>query len=98
MRKWIRPISAHTGERRESVEVCAVRLARCLAGLADVHPLLSVWYRTAPRRSAANVKIDTEVAALAEILLTNRSSSAGDRGSAVDKLGFSIALWNGADP
>jgi hypothetical protein len=63
-----------------------------------MHSLLSVWYRTARRRSAANVKIETEVGALAEMLLADRSSSAGDRGSAVDQLGFSIALWNGTDP
>ena len=91
-------LGAYWGDRRESAAVCAERLARCLAGLAGVNPLLSVWYRTARRRSAADVKIDTEAGALAEMLLADRTSSAGDRGWAVEKLGFTISLWNGADP
>lgn len=90
-------LGAYWGDRRESVEVCAERLARCLDGLAHVNPLLSVWYRTGRRRNAANVKIDTTVSVLVEMLLADRSADAAGRGSAIAEMGFAMSLWNGAE-
>jgi hypothetical protein len=86
-------LGTYWGARRESVEVCAERLAGCLARLAQCSVVLAGW-STKPGRGA-DVAVDgADLDALRDLLLGGVNRRDAD-GSAIEELGFSLGLWNG---
>lgn len=90
-------VGAYWGSRRESVESCAGRLSRCMAGLAEADPALARWYRTARSRTAARTPVPADAAGLADLLARGRNRR-DDTGEAIEELGFSVGMWNRSRP
>ena len=90
-------IGAYWGARQEPVEQCADRLERCLRGLRDLDPSLSTWFKPAASRKSANEPVDVDPVALVELLLAGRNrTDFGNR--VIERLGFEVSMWNGAEP
>lgn len=92
-------VGAYWGPRRESAADCAVRLSGFMALLANVHPLLSSWYKTGWSRQAALAhRIDPSVETLQELLLAGQNRGDDEERTVIADLGFSVGLWNGQEP
>lgn len=90
-------IGAYWGDRPESSLQCAERLSQFMAGLAKVDSAFESWFRLGASKAAAKMPVSGDVDALAVLLEQGRSRD--DRsGEIVEELGFSIGLWNRAEP
>jgi len=90
-------LGAYWGPRAESVDACAARLARFLAELAEVTPILGSWFKKAGSRKAAlKHRIEPSVEELRRLLWGGRARRDFDR-SVISELGFSEFMWNGQD-
>ncbi len=77
--------------------MCAQRLSECLAALASLDPLLSSWRRRGRSKAAAQAPVDMQIDALEKLLLEGRNRRDTD-GTAMEELGFRVAIWNGQEP
>jgi hypothetical protein len=79
-------LGLYWGARCEPVEVCAGRLASCLASLGRCSVSLGSW-------STRAGDVDADADALRELLLAgvNRRDAGA---SPIEELGFSVGLWN----
>ena len=89
-------IAAYWSARSEDVEQCALRTERCLAALAAVDPLLTLWFSKRAARSRARVPVVPDAEALRADLLAGRNRRDDDR-SVLSDLGFRLGFWNGDD-
>src|SRR5262249_6761229 len=86
-------VGAYWGPRKEDVEACAARLARCLDGLASTSELLATWYLRG-MSSAARQPVSRDHEALVALIGTGRHRADGSK-KLMDDLGFTIGAWNG---
>lgn len=90
-------IGAYWGSRREAAQQCGERLARCIAALAGVDPVLGSWFRRGARKAAARTPVDVDAMALGELLEHGRNRR-DFGGEILEELGFTVGLWNRARP
>jgi hypothetical protein len=84
-------VNAFWGPREETAKVCANRLAKMLARLAQIHPVLGGWNKMADRRAEADAPfcaMPPQIDELTQIL--ERSWEGGQSG-------FTVYAWNGVD-
>ena len=89
-------LGAYWGARAESIDQCARRLGIFLAGLADNHESLSIWYEALSSRKQSLLKPVQAPDTGTMIQLLNRGRNRENvEGKVMDDLGFQIGLWNG---
>lgn len=87
-------LGSYWGVRKESIDVCARRLAVALDGLAKVTPLLDGWYRKGASKAAASREpVGRSLQQLRDLLDAGRQRK-DVGGDLMAELGFSAALWN----
>lgn len=87
-------VGAYWGQRKESKEVVAGRLANFLFALASVSEDLSIWYRKGANRGfSLRAPITHELRSLQDAIEVNRRDF--DRQRIAD-LGFRFNAWNGS--
>jgi hypothetical protein len=91
-------LGAYWSARPESIEQCTDRLLKFFAAIAPCDPSLAQWFKLGrSRRQALQHPVDvTERAVLMHLLDRGRHWTDFDK-RLIDDLGFSLALWNGAD-
>jgi hypothetical protein len=90
-------IGAYWGDRGESVDVCARRAARLLAGLAACDGMFARWYEKGRSRSdALSREVGASEGALRDLLLSGRNRKDAD-GGVIERLGFGLSLWTGGE-
>jgi hypothetical protein len=91
-------LGAYWSARRESIDECADRLLRFFAALTPCDPSLAQWFKLGrSRRQALQHSVDVaDRKSLRELLERGRHWTDFDK-RLIDDLGFSLALWNGAD-
>lgn len=90
-------LGAYWGSRRESAAQCSERLVTCLARLAELDPALGNWFRRGVSKAAATAPVGTDRESLSSLLAGGRNRKDFTH-EAIEELGFSFALWNGASP
>jgi hypothetical protein len=84
---------AYWGKRPETREHAARRLLMFLESVGDASEALATWYPKLRRKSKGGQRpILLSATELAEVLRSNRRDLDG---TAIDKLGFNVGLWNG---
>lgn len=87
-------LGAYWGPRRERVDQCARRLARCLAGLGRHSEILAAWCLKADRTSAMESPVSMDEGELARLLRSGENRR-DVNAAPIPELGFSAGLWNG---
>ncbi len=86
-------VGAYWSQRQESREQAAERISRYLRKLV-ARDELAAWFLTARKKSAARVPLGLDPPEVASRLRVNRRDVGGD---VITELGFSLAVWNGAE-
>jgi hypothetical protein len=90
-------LKAHWGDRRESLDQCAVRAHRCFAKLAVCDPVFSRWFRGGnSREEALQRPFEPTLEACRKDLDNGRNYTDVPR-VLIEELGFSMVKWNGLD-
>jgi len=87
---------AYWGPRSEPLDVCAHRIADFATRIASVHADLGTWYEREGPGSPAR-RVSSVGSSIKNVLLAGRSRRDTDA-SAMNALGYRIALWNGREP
>ena len=90
-------LGAYWGCRKESASECGQRLARCIAGLGAVDPVLGSWFLKGWSRKSAKTPVDASAVALGELFAKGRNRR-DFGGEVIEELGFSVGMWNRAKP
>ncbi len=86
-------VGAYWSQRQESLEQAAERISRYLRRLVT-RDEFATWFLTARKKSAALVPVGLDPHEVASRLRVNRRDVGGD---VITELGFSLAIWNGAN-
>ena len=91
-------LSAYWGARAESVDQAAEKVARLLAALADVDPVLTGWRDQAlsKKKALAEPVVTANHDELVDRLLAGRIRR-HDNGETLDDFGYSLSWWNARD-
>lgn len=86
-------IGAYWGNRKETRDECAKRIADVLQRLAQNHPALGTWYQKGRSKNAALKNIvELTPDSIGRILRTNNRDTDS---LPIVELGFRIGVWNG---
>lgn len=86
-------IGAYWGNRKETRDECAKRIADVLQRLAQNHPALGAWYQKGRSKNAALKKtVELTPDSIGRILRTNNRDTDG---LPILELGFRMGVWNG---
>lgn len=91
-------VGAYWGQRKESADECAERLASCMRRLAETDEALSAWYRKSrSKQDARQQPIEPgNRESIVDLLQAGTNKRDTDR-SIIEDLGFGVGLWNGLD-
>ena len=85
-------VGAYWGQRKESRQACASRIAAFLQALAAQDAALSRWYRLLASRKEPLRELPHDVDRLLPLLGVNRADIGG---AVMAELGFDFSAWNG---
>jgi hypothetical protein len=90
-------LGAYWDARPDALEKCTKDAVQFFARLAEIDPLLALWYeRGRSRKDALKRRIDTSDTQCIRELLLKRRSRRDIAGEVMDDLGFRLGLWNGS--
>lgn len=90
-------LGAYWGDRPESSGECGKKLAQYVEELAGIDQSLTNWFQKGSRRGSTTEPVKVDAGSLGTMLRdgVNRRDMGEE---AIDQLGFSVALWNRAEP